>query len=268
MGIYIFESKHGPYIKIGHHIGIDPYKRISSRGFYSCICPQDIKTKVSHEDLILRNWFPRLTNGDERFFHKEMKWKRMCGEWYNSQDYSYFSEYLKKLSEKRLNELESVFNFEKETIIIKFQVPKDKKELLLDLLPKENLLKLLNITRIIETNLLEEKTFKQDISLNNILEKKEETQELFPNNQGKKWNKQEKTILMDYFNNNKSFNEIAKKMGRSSYAIHCQIRTIIISCIEENGVDITKTKFNKEKDERLISVWKDLFDNYNFQELF
>jgi hypothetical protein len=262
MGIYIFESKHGPYIKIGHHIGIDPYKRISSRGFYSCICPQDIKTKVSHEDLILRNWFPRLTNGDERLFHREMKWKRICGEWYNSQDYSYFSEYLKKLSEKRLNELESVFNFDKETIIIKFQVPKDKKEILLDLLPKENVLKLLNITKLIENNISENKELIQ----NNICEKKEEIQNLFPNNQGKKWSKQEKAILIDYFNNNKSFNEIAKLMGRSSYAIHCQIRTIIISYIEENGVEIAKTKFNTEIDQRLVPIWKDLFDNYNFQE--
>jgi len=55
-------------------------------------------------------------------------------------------------------------------------------------------------------------------------------------------------------------------MGRSSYAIHCQIRTIIISYIEENGVEIAKTKFNTEIDQRLVPIWKDLFDNYNFQE--
>jgi hypothetical protein len=192
-----------------------------------------------------------------------MKWKRICGEWYNVQDYSYFSEYLNKLSEKRLNELESIFNFDKETITIKFHFPKDKKDILLDLLPKDNILKLFNISKFIEENIIEKNIEEENIEEENIEEK---IKKIFPVNQGKKWNKYEREILMEYFTNNKPFNEIAKLMGRSSYAIHCQIRTIIIYFIEENGVELAKTKFNTEIDKRLVPIWEDLFNNYNFQE--
>jgi hypothetical protein len=73
MGIYIYQSLHGPYIKVGHYSGQNAYSRVAHRGFYSCVCPTKIKTKVSIDDLELLAWFPSLTKKEERAV--KTKWK-------------------------------------------------------------------------------------------------------------------------------------------------------------------------------------------------
>lgn len=73
MGVYIFQSLHGPYIKVGHYAGQNAYSRIAHRGFYSCVCPSPIKDKVSCHDLELMAWFPNLTKKEERAV--KHKWK-------------------------------------------------------------------------------------------------------------------------------------------------------------------------------------------------
>lgn len=73
MGIYIFRSLHAPYIKIGHYRGQNAYCRIAHRGFYSCVCPNEIKNRVSMEDLELIAWFPSLDKKIERLI--KQKWK-------------------------------------------------------------------------------------------------------------------------------------------------------------------------------------------------
>lgn len=69
----MFESKHGPFIKVGHYAGTNAYSRVAHRGFYSCVCPREIQTRVSLEDLILVAWHPGLTKKEERFI--KTKWK-------------------------------------------------------------------------------------------------------------------------------------------------------------------------------------------------
>lgn len=73
MGVYIYQSLHGPFIKVGHYAGQNAYSRVAHRGFYSCICPNEIKEKVSIQDLELLAWFPNLTKKEER--HIKQKWK-------------------------------------------------------------------------------------------------------------------------------------------------------------------------------------------------
>lgn len=73
MGVYIYQSLRGPYIKVGHYKGKNAYSRVAHRGFYSCICPAEIKEQVSIEDLELMAWFPNLTKKEERMV--KTKWK-------------------------------------------------------------------------------------------------------------------------------------------------------------------------------------------------
>jgi hypothetical protein len=81
MGVYIFRSKRGPYIKVGHYAGQNAYSRVAHRGFYSCVCPYDIQTCVSIDDLDLIGWFPNLTTKEERGVKRQWKSVRI-GEWF------------------------------------------------------------------------------------------------------------------------------------------------------------------------------------------
>ncbi len=88
MGVYIIKSIHSNWIKVGHHKISEKrpsvYYRYLNRGFYSCICPSDIKDKVSFDDIELLYWFPNLNSSDENRIHKYLKyWYSSIGEWYD-----------------------------------------------------------------------------------------------------------------------------------------------------------------------------------------
>lgn len=88
MGIYIIKSKHSNWIKVGHHKITERrpsvYYRYINRGFYSCKCPEEIKEKVSFNDLELLYWFENLDIETEKNLHKQLKLLyEFEGEWYN-----------------------------------------------------------------------------------------------------------------------------------------------------------------------------------------
>src|SRR5580692_10604877 len=70
MGVYVFESKHGPFLKVGHFHGENAWSRVIRRGFRRVRCPGDIADRVDAEDLELLGWFPDLTTAHERTIHK------------------------------------------------------------------------------------------------------------------------------------------------------------------------------------------------------
>jgi hypothetical protein len=87
MGVYIIKSKHSNWVKIGHHKITERrpnvYFRYIHRGFYSCMCPTEIKEKVSFEDLELLYWFDNLNLQDEKNIHQYLETLYYkCGEWY------------------------------------------------------------------------------------------------------------------------------------------------------------------------------------------
>jgi hypothetical protein len=83
MGVYIFRSRHGPYIKVGHYTGQNAYSRVAHRGFYSCACPREIRDRVSVGDIELVAWFPSLSRKDETTVKKQWKTERLPkSEWY------------------------------------------------------------------------------------------------------------------------------------------------------------------------------------------
>ena len=87
MGIYIIKSLHSDWIKIGHHKITNRrpsvYYRFINRGYYSVICPIEIKDKVSFNDLELIYWFDNLDINDEKKIHKQLRTTYQYeGEWY------------------------------------------------------------------------------------------------------------------------------------------------------------------------------------------
>lgn len=92
MGVYVIASKYSNWIKIGHHKiskrRPNVYYRYINRGFYSCICPDEIKDRVSFEDLDLLFWFPNLNTRSEKKIHKYLRdFYNSCGEWFETTDY-------------------------------------------------------------------------------------------------------------------------------------------------------------------------------------
>lgn len=70
MGVYVFVSRHAPYIKIGHYARSDPWDRVARRGFYSCVSPRELHQLRSAQDVDLVAWFARLTTRSERKAHR------------------------------------------------------------------------------------------------------------------------------------------------------------------------------------------------------
>jgi hypothetical protein len=87
MGIYIIKSLHSNWIKVGHHLITEKrpsvYYRFINRGFYSVVRPNEIKDKVSFNDLELIYWFKNLNIEDEEKLHTQLRLLyEYNGEWY------------------------------------------------------------------------------------------------------------------------------------------------------------------------------------------
>lgn len=84
MGVYIYRSFHAPYIKVGHYAGQNAFCRIAHRGFYSCVCPREIRDRVSIEDMELIAWYPKLDKKMERLVKSKWRKWRIYGksEWF------------------------------------------------------------------------------------------------------------------------------------------------------------------------------------------
>jgi hypothetical protein len=83
MGVYIYKSKHIDAIKVGHYCKNNAWSRIAHRGFYSCRCPDEIREKVSVNDLDLLCWYPSLRPNDEKKIHRDLAEYKICGEWFS-----------------------------------------------------------------------------------------------------------------------------------------------------------------------------------------
>jgi len=84
MGVYVFRSKHEPYIKVGHYQGKNVWSRIAHRGFSSCVCPLLLVDRVTYADMELVGWFPNLTKKEESNIKRKWKDQRIYGksEWF------------------------------------------------------------------------------------------------------------------------------------------------------------------------------------------
>ena len=90
MGVYVFESVHSSWLKVGHHL-VSPrrpnaYYRIAGRGFYSVVHPPELDGKLSFHDFRLRAWYPSLTRSDELKVHRACDSKENVGEFHPSHE--------------------------------------------------------------------------------------------------------------------------------------------------------------------------------------
>lgn len=98
MGVYIFKSVHAPYIKVGHYMGKNAYSRVAHRGFGSCVCPNELKNKVSAHDVELIAWFPSQTRKTEQEIKRKWRSSRINkGEWLPDHLLSHVMEFLEAM---------------------------------------------------------------------------------------------------------------------------------------------------------------------------
>ncbi len=83
MGVYVFQSKHAPYIKIGHYAKSNAWSRIAHRGFGKILHPAILKERVTVHDLDLVAWYPELKTKDEKRLHKLCLAHHAIGEWFS-----------------------------------------------------------------------------------------------------------------------------------------------------------------------------------------
>ena len=86
MGVYVFESVHAPWIKVGHHL-VSPrrpnaYYRVAGRGFESVVHPAELDGRLLLDDLRLLAWFPTLARADETAVHRACDQGRRVGEFH------------------------------------------------------------------------------------------------------------------------------------------------------------------------------------------
>jgi len=62
MGVYVFKSKHGDFMKIG---------------------PPQLQNRVTVDDLELLRWYPNLKRADEKALHKRCHASSKGGEWFS-----------------------------------------------------------------------------------------------------------------------------------------------------------------------------------------
>lgn len=97
MGIYIIESKHANWIKVGHH-KISPkrpnvYYRYIRRGFNKCIHPKELHGYTNFKNVHLLHWFPNLSIKQEREIHRRLKQEiGGIGEWYYKEHLQYIKD--------------------------------------------------------------------------------------------------------------------------------------------------------------------------------
>lgn len=86
MGVYVFRSKHAPFVKVGHYKGCDAWGRVARRGFRSCVCPAQIRGRVGCDDLELLGWFPSLSPRHEKAAHRILRaaGHGAAGEWFHA----------------------------------------------------------------------------------------------------------------------------------------------------------------------------------------
>jgi hypothetical protein len=49
----------------------------------ACRCPDEIREKVSVNDLDLLCWYPSLRPNDEKKIHRDLAEYKICGEWFS-----------------------------------------------------------------------------------------------------------------------------------------------------------------------------------------
>jgi hypothetical protein len=100
MGLYIFESKHAPYIKVGFTSFENPWNRLNGSaglplGFSSVRHPESLKGKVFAGDLDLRGWWPEFEHEQEKSLHALLTRSSIVGEWYEAELLEMFSAFMR-----------------------------------------------------------------------------------------------------------------------------------------------------------------------------
>ena len=103
MGLYIFKSKHAPYMKVGFTSWDNPWNRVNGSadiplGFSSVRHPESLRDRVCLEDLDLIGWWSDFTHDEEKALHLLLHRISIVGEWYSCDDLPLFMSILRASS--------------------------------------------------------------------------------------------------------------------------------------------------------------------------
>jgi hypothetical protein len=103
MGVYIYQHKVHPFIKVGHYIKGNPWSRVAHRGFRCCKHPSVLDGQLMIDNLGLVAWFPDLNTADEKKYHRTHRTVRADGEWYSAETLPNALSYFEKIGRQDMS---------------------------------------------------------------------------------------------------------------------------------------------------------------------
>ena len=86
MGVYVFRCRHGPFVKVGHHLVTrgrpNAYYRVAGRGFETVVHPPELDGLLYPEHLTLEGWYPTLAREHETAVHRRFRTAASVGEFH------------------------------------------------------------------------------------------------------------------------------------------------------------------------------------------
>ena len=89
MGVYVFRCRHGPFVKVGHHLATrgrpNAYYRVAGRGFETNVHPPELDGLLYPEHLTLEGWYPTLKREHETVVHRRFRTASSVGEFHRDE---------------------------------------------------------------------------------------------------------------------------------------------------------------------------------------
>lgn len=260
MGIYFFKHRTQPYLKVGFHGSSNPWNRITGGGFQGNICPEGLADEP-HTAYELLAWFATLGFQEEARLHTAFAASRLCGEWWPAADYAKIYQ-----ATAAMGCPDTAYNFRGPMdvtvptmrILVSYDLPLEKKDLILSLLPTEGALRQLGITetRFVTTT---DSGLMRAIDAEQAQEEPEvqEAQGLTtdPKKRWKVWRSCDERRMATLFAAGSTIQEIAADLGRTPRAISMRLKKQIQAAIQADGVVKARQRYG---DPRLRAIWDDL----------
>jgi len=258
MGIYFFRHRTRPFLKVGFHGSANPWNRITGGGFQGNICPDGL-AEEPHTAYELLAWFADLGYPEEAKLHATFAASRLCGEWWPASDYAKIYQ-----AAAAMGCPDTAYTFRRPMasespatmrILVSYDLPLEKKDLILSLLPTEGALRQLGITetRFITTT---DSALMKAIDASGAQEDPDpEAPATASQKRWKVWRSCDERRLSSLFAAGKPIQEIAAELDRTPRAITMRLKKQIQAAIQADGVVKARQRYD---DPRLRGIWEDL----------
>lgn len=249
MGIYLFQHRTKPFLKVGVHSSLNPWNRLAN-GFQGNICPAGLD-KEPYTAYDLKGWFAALGYTEEAAVHAAFRATRLCGEWWPASDFAKIYQAVAVYGSPDTAYLFTAPMEEPATlrILVAYDLPLEKKDFMLSLLPQPATLRQLGAT---ETRFV---TATDSPLMKAIAAAEEAASKPEPKKRWTVWRPCDDQRLNDLFAEGRSLEEIGADLGRTARAITMRLKGRIQAAIQADGMAAAKERFS---DPRLEPIWESL----------